>query len=668
MTHRLRGLDALAFSLVAAPIGAAAMLLAYRAGPGAAAFAVVGGIIATLAVLRPVLLLYAAVLAIPLELYTLPVGQAFNLTPTKALLILAAVGWVARRIARGELPFEPRASLTKPLALGLVSVVPGLALAADKTLVLKLLVDWTVFFVLYQMIVVDGRWTTVRNLLLALSVTGAVSGVIAIVTTGFGTKEQLIGVGGNATGRAAGEFLSPNTLGVLLAMALPVALALALRGPRPLRPLLLAASALCGVGLVLTLSRGAFLAGAGALGLMLFWAPFRRFALMAILAGTIALVVSAPSFNGGYVVRTVTQRIQSIQTTGSQDPRWTVWNDAINQFGRHPLFGVGGSNFQSRLLGSQSADPVFNEQSAAGVPYSRFPPHAHNIVLNITAELGLVGLVALTWVVVTLVRLLARACRGLAGAPQALAFAVAAAFAALALEGLFDYPMAVYPIAAMVVVLGAAATVLFDRTPGAAATVDVQAAVDGAALPTLAAAVRPQLLAPPVERHVAPARGPDPVPTMVVSSPREAEAQLVRLVERIGREWVESVVALGDGPVVAALREHGYDVRALRRRGTLGAALSAARLRALITRRHPAVVCACGIEAALASQLATRGTGIPVVWVKLDARRGGVLADAVAARCRLVIDAAEAPAGVREDAAAMRARLHEVASAPVVGS
>jgi glycosyltransferase involved in cell wall biosynthesis len=131
------------------------------------------------------------------------------------------------------------------------------------------------------------------------------------------------------------------------------------------------------------------------------------------------------------------------------------------------------------------------------------------------------------------------------------------------------------------------------------------------------------------------------VPVAFVSSHARlggAERYLETLVEGLGPGWLSGVVWLEDGPAVERLRKHGVATEVLPTgRRALAAARSALRLRRLLRRDRPAVVHANGIKAALVSVLATRGTGLPVVWVKHDFSLDGRFARLLAGRCRAVI-------------------------------
>jgi glycosyltransferase involved in cell wall biosynthesis len=117
-----------------------------------------------------------------------------------------------------------------------------------------------------------------------------------------------------------------------------------------------------------------------------------------------------------------------------------------------------------------------------------------------------------------------------------------------------------------------------------------------------------------------------------------SERYLETLIERLGPEWLSGVVWLEDGPAIERLRSRGVATEVVPTgRRAVAAVSSALKLRRLLRRARPAVVHANGVKAALVSVLATRGTGMPVVWVKHDFSWDGRLARMIARRCRAVV-------------------------------
>jgi O-antigen ligase len=453
ITLSSRRLEAVAVLAAAVAAGTAIVLLAYAAGP-LAPIALTGAVVlAVLTVARPVVSLYAAVAVVPLELVSVSLGPA-ALSPSEALLALSGIGWAASRLVRGEAPFVP-SPLGAPLALLVLAVVPGLAVAPEPVAVAKVLVIWASLLLLYMMVVAEADARVVRNLLLVLALSAAVVGVIAIVTSG-GVAPELRGLGETASGRARGSFSHPNTLATFEALALPGALALAIAGPLALRPLAIGAFAVIFAGLALSLSRGGLLAVAGGLGTMLLWAPFRRTVAAAGLVVVVLAVAGGNPLGETQQVQVLTQRLESIgYSAEGVDPRFRVWDVTPRIIADHPLIGIGANGFPS-------VAPRYG--LLLGNSRSTFE-HAHNIPLTIAAELGLVGLAALAWFLVALARVLALGYRRAPPERRGMVLAVAAAFAALAVQGVVDYTLRSNVIMGLVFVLAACAVVLGREDP-----------------------------------------------------------------------------------------------------------------------------------------------------------------------------------------------------------
>lgn len=463
----LRRLDFLLIPLAALAVSLAAVQLAYLTEPWVplAAIAVAAAVAATLA--RPLVGLYLAIALAPLELFSLTLGGSssggaegggFGLSPPEAMLLVTGGAWALRRVVGGQLPLV-ESPLNKPLILLLLAVLPGVAIAAEPLIVVKVLVIWTCLFLVYQLVVDEGDAKTVQRLLLTLAVSGAVVGLIATIRTGGGSEISLLGQGQTAEGRAEGSFGHPNTLATFEALALPGALALAVGGRGATRPVAAAAFALSFAGVALSLSRGGLLAIAGALAMMAFWRPFRRVVLVAGLIIVPLALSGANPLGDVQVVDTVSQRITSLEYSTQENQRLDIWAATPEIIADHPVLGVG--------IGQYSV--VAPRYGLAGSFEETFE-HAHNIPLTIAAELGLIGLAALAWLAVALVTLLVRAYRSASGINRGLVLAIAAALLALTVQGMVDYTLRLNLIVATVMLLAGCAVVLWrdaERSRGA---------------------------------------------------------------------------------------------------------------------------------------------------------------------------------------------------------
>ena len=457
----LRRLDFLLIPLAALAASLAAVQLAYVTEPWVplAASGAAAAVAATLA--RPLAGLYLAIALAPLELFSLTLGGSggadgggFSLSPPEAMLLVTGGAWALRRIVAGQLPLV-ESPLNKPLVLLLLAVLPGVAIAAEPLVVVKVLVIWTCLFFVYQLVVDEGDSRTVRWLLLTLAVSGAVVGLIATIRTGGGADISLLGQGQTAEGRAEGSFGHPNTLATFEALALPGALALALGSRGAVRVIAAAAFVLSFAGVALSLSRGGLLAIAGALAMMALWRPFRRVALVAGLVIVPFAVAGASPLGDVRVVDTVTERISSVEYSAQQNQRLDIWAATPEIIADHPLLGVGIGQYPS----------VAPRYGLAGT-FEETYEHAHNIPLTIGAELGLIGLAALAWLAVSLVQLLLRAYRVTSGIDRGLVLAIAAALLALSMQGMVDYTLRLNLIVATVLVLAGCAVVLSRTRAG----------------------------------------------------------------------------------------------------------------------------------------------------------------------------------------------------------
>ncbi len=185
-----------------------------------------------------------------------------------------------------------------------------------------------------------------------------------------------------------------NALGAFLVVLTPFAYARSRTARLPVgRTVMTVYALLAALLLLMTFSRGAWLGLVALvvsyLGLQLYsrqllsftalrawWGTQSRRMQMVTGVGTVAVIVAA--------VAAIALFIQSFTIGGrSTDLRLPIYQSAIEQFGASPLFGNGLFTFGRGLIADWSMPP--NQPHA----------HAHDIPLNIAAELGLVGLAAL---------------------------------------------------------------------------------------------------------------------------------------------------------------------------------------------------------------------------------------------------------------------------------
>ncbi len=209
--------------------------------------------------------------------------------------------------------------------------------------------------------------------------------------------------------RASGVFEQPNPFGGFLGLALPVTLSLALwawgefvqRSGRWLNSLwalyYTAATALIGLGLLASWSRGAWLGAVVGVLVVLVVRSRRAAILSAIGALAVASLALLGAFSPTAIPQPISERLADLPayfgwadvlSQPVTDENFSVveriahWTAAQRMWERSPWFGVGAGNY------------------AAVYPEVRLPRwedplgHAHNIYLNVLGETGLAGLAA----------------------------------------------------------------------------------------------------------------------------------------------------------------------------------------------------------------------------------------------------------------------------------
>ncbi len=435
----------------------AVLVLAYLVSPLAAAALPVAAIIAGSILLRPLWGVYAALLAVPLEILEVRVGGDAGLSPSEAVLLLAG-GMALVQGLSGDRSFRPHFA---HLALGLLIVVMavGLIVAEDRFLVVKAVIMWTAFLAL-SILVASASAKDADRVLIALAVAGGIAGLIAIVTTG---EQELVFGGTVANNRAQATFEHSNVLAFFLLLSIPPALALASRGAARLRIPMLVSAGLALAGLLLTLSRGAIVGLGLALLVLLAWRPYRRTAVVLLAVIAAFAVTNFEALSSADQLTVVGDRLSTLTNPGviGTDPRFGIWASTPAIILDHPLIGVGTSNFGE-------VAPGYGLSGIAGISYL---DHPHNILLTIAAETGFVGLAF------ALVFAFAVGSAGVVALRERhdprfpLVLAVCAALAGLALTSMGEYPIRTNVIMATLMievgVLIAYARRQRERGPGA---------------------------------------------------------------------------------------------------------------------------------------------------------------------------------------------------------
>jgi O-antigen ligase len=376
-------------ALLAVAIGAASALLSpFQAAALLAALGIV-----PLVLRRPIVGLCLAVAAVPLSSEWSAGLGGLNLTLMEPAVALALGAWLRRGLAQGRLRIWPSALLAAQglmLAVLLAATLGAESPSASVKETLKW-VELMVAFVLTVDLARDIR--AVRWLLLALVGAASLEALVGVAQFALGRGPEFFAIGPFM--RAYGHFNQPNPFAGYLGTALPLALALAWLAPgaalRWARP----AFGVLAAGVLLSLSRGAWLGQAAACSVLLaLGSPrSRRY----LLAGTVALLLLALLGGLGLLPPALADRLGvvaeyfgpfDVRTVELTSENWSVvermahWQAAWYMFLDRPWLGIGPGNYaalyEKYYLGDW-LDPL---------------GHAHNYYLNLAAETGLAGLLA----------------------------------------------------------------------------------------------------------------------------------------------------------------------------------------------------------------------------------------------------------------------------------
>jgi putative inorganic carbon (HCO3(-)) transporter len=297
----------------------------------------------------------------------------------KIVAIVTLLGYIGARLMAGErlsvFPIELR-MLAIITSLGIL-LIPAAAAPGES---IDLLTDTflkvvAIFVLLINIISTRERMQTMMKLLV---VCGSVLALFAVVSYATGKftlvthGEEGTVVGMRITGVVGGIFGNPNDLATSLDLIIPFAVALALLRRGAARMFYLACAGMLGLGVILTFSRGGFL-GLVAMAAVLVWKVGRHNRALTAFAFVMITTVFLVAMPVGYSSRITTIFDSSADATGSSEARRDLLERAASVAANHLIVGVGIGNY-----------PM----------YSLHDQRAHNSYLEISAELGVTGLIA----------------------------------------------------------------------------------------------------------------------------------------------------------------------------------------------------------------------------------------------------------------------------------
>ena len=366
----------------------------------------------------------------PLSTVAIPTGFG-DIQLVEVTVIAAAILVALQRLGTGRsaLPWPSPLWWVLCLLAGAIVAVPS---AADQELAFKQVATLIAGLTLCCVVVAAcSNLSDVRRVL-----AGLVAVATGIAAGAFASGEQIVSTLGGARvrGRAVSSFDHSNQLGSLCALGALLALGLLL-GARTRWGRIAAAGAMALLvgGQLLSLSRGAWIGTVVAVIFLVLVLPEARRLLLVVTAPLIAVAFLIGSFAPQTPqIQVIGERFQSLTVLSPYDARSEIWAEALRQIREDPLTGQGPGNF-----------PVASSRSASETR-TVYASHAHNILLNWTAEVGVPAGLMIVGLAVSLGIVVHRLRRRIASRNQkdhVLVAGMAAALVSVVAQGQVDYTL-----------------------------------------------------------------------------------------------------------------------------------------------------------------------------------------------------------------------------------
>ncbi|MBO4264544.1 MAG: O-antigen ligase family protein [Clostridia bacterium] len=251
-------------------------------------------------------------------------------------------------------------------------------------------------------------------------------GIYQYFTGSAATTWQDTSMFSDITGRVVSFFENPNVLGEFLILTIPFLLTASFGAKKFTSKMFLFMMLISsGICLIFTWSRGAWLGFIFAM--IIFFMLYNRLTLILLVSGAITSPIwffLLPS--------SIINRFSSIGniTDTSTAYRVNIWKGTLSMIKEHFGAGVG--------LGIDSFQKIY---PAYSLPAIENAPHAHNLYLELTAEMGILGLIALLVCIILFVKCALSLTANEKTAPAHRNYAIAGVcgVAAILLQGATDY-------------------------------------------------------------------------------------------------------------------------------------------------------------------------------------------------------------------------------------
>ena len=360
---------------------------------------VVGAIVLVLTLIRVEYGLCLLLFAIPFGSLRQISAGPFTISLAEVLTVILFASWLAQMMAQRkvEITFT---RLFLPLVVFLTVLLLSTLVASSLSTSLKEVLKWLelamVFLVVASSVKERRQINLLIGALLAAGLLEALYGMYQFFTRsgpeGFLLGERFL--------RAFGTFGQPNPFAGYLGLVLPLTLGLAMgailkRGSFNLRPFFLfgAIALVLLAAILMSLSRGAWLAFSAAISVMAMMVSRRALVYLSLLLFLVAILLGLGAFNAlptpvtaRLSIITDYVRIFDVRKVTVTPENWAIvermanWQAAWGMFSDHPLLGVGIGNY----------GVVYPHYALEG--WENTTGHAHNYYLNLLAETGIVGL------------------------------------------------------------------------------------------------------------------------------------------------------------------------------------------------------------------------------------------------------------------------------------
>jgi len=390
LTYPLVGILCLALGLLIAVVGFKTVAVT------------VGLVVAAVIFYRPYIGFLLVVASIPTDVTGIlgDSSAVVVLSVTKILAILTVLAAGLEILLSRSIP--PMRRLLTPQTSGLILLVGAAVLSAaiHPSQACAQEISRLVTIMIFVMIVIYfvDRPERVEHVILTIAIVATVVAVQSILQRAGGNaivSEQWVPRAGTVADvseedigrmiRTTGTFSHPAWLGLFLSIAVPLTLFLSWLADRWWVVLAgLFAAVVQILGIFSTYSRMAYIGGA--IGVILFMIR-RRYGIALVTGVVLAGVVLFPALPRDFRLRAWS--ILDYTKSSSSLTRIGQYRAGLSMFQRHPAVGIGPGNFESAVVAYRDTTPE---------PYRVEPTGAHNMYIEIAAELGIPGLVLIVYI------------------------------------------------------------------------------------------------------------------------------------------------------------------------------------------------------------------------------------------------------------------------------